>query len=50
VLDEDTAESLAARILEREHSLYPETIRLLLTRDLVKDGRRRLFGPKGGTS
>jgi phosphoribosylglycinamide formyltransferase-1 len=49
VLDGDTAESLAERILGQEHTLYPKTIRLLLTCDLVRDGRRRLFRPKGGT-
>ena len=28
VLDDDTEESLSARILEQEHRIYPEAIRL----------------------
>lgn len=38
VLDDDTADTLAARILVAEHRLYPEAIRLVL------DGRWRLDG------
>jgi phosphoribosylglycinamide formyltransferase-1 len=38
VLSTDTAESLAARILEAEHRLYPRAVRLLL------DGRCRVEG------
>ena len=38
VVDGDTAETLAARILVEEHKLYPEAIRLVL------DGRWRLDG------
>ena len=38
VLEEDGAESLAARILEAEHRLYPRAVRLVL------DGRCRLEG------
>jgi phosphoribosylglycinamide formyltransferase-1 len=38
VVDGDTAETLAARILVEEHKLYPEAIRLIL------DGRWRLDG------
>ena len=33
VLDEDTVESLSARILEQEHQLYIEAINLVLTAD-----------------
>ncbi len=47
VRDEETAESLAARILAEEHKLYPRTITALLTQELVFDGRRCLFRPKG---
>jgi phosphoribosylglycinamide formyltransferase-1 len=47
VRDGDTADSLAARILEEEHVLYPATIRLLSTHDLVIAGRRCSFVPKG---
>jgi phosphoribosylglycinamide formyltransferase-1 len=40
VLDDDTPDSLAARILEAEHQLYPEAIRLLLSGRWQLDGRR----------
>ena len=42
VLDGDTAETLAARILEEEHRLYPTTIRMLLEREFQLVGRRCL--------
>lgn len=40
VLQEDTPESLAARVLELEHHLYPIALRLLAQRRLHVDGRR----------
>jgi len=40
VLDDDTPDSLSARILEVEHQLYPEAIRLLLSGRWQVDGRR----------
>lgn len=40
VLDADTEESLAARILEQEHVAYTEAIRLVLSGDYRIDGRR----------
>jgi len=40
VLDDDTAESLAARILEREHAIYPQALSLLVDGRLTIDGRR----------
>ncbi len=40
VLDEDTADTLAARILEQEHLLYPEAIRLVLSGAWTIEGRR----------
>jgi len=43
VLDDDTADSLAARILEQEHIAYPTALRLLLTRPWHVDGRRVVF-------
>ena len=43
VLDEDTAETLAQRILEQEHIAYPTALRLLLTRPWHVDGRRVVF-------
>jgi phosphoribosylglycinamide formyltransferase-1 len=43
VLDDDTAESLARRILEQEHVAYPTALRLLLTRRWHVEGRRVVF-------
>jgi phosphoribosylglycinamide formyltransferase-1 len=40
VLDEDTAESLSARILKEEHRIYPEAIALVLSGRYRIDGRR----------
>lgn len=42
VLDDDTVESLSARILIEEHRIYPEAIRLAITGDWKLDGRRFL--------
>ena len=44
VLDDDTTETLAARILEQEHRAYAEALRLLLTRGWHVEGRRVVFG------
>jgi phosphoribosylglycinamide formyltransferase-1 len=43
VLDDDTAESLARRILEQEHVAYTTALRLLLTRRWHVEGRRVVF-------
>jgi phosphoribosylglycinamide formyltransferase-1 len=40
VSDDDTAETLAARILEAEHRLYPRAVRLLLEGRVRVEGRR----------
>ncbi len=40
VKDDDTADSLAARILEQEHSIYPEAVRLFAEGKLSIEGRR----------
>lgn len=40
VLDDDTAETLAARILVEEHQLYPQAIRLVLDGGWRLEGRR----------
>ena len=40
VLDDDTPEMLAERILEQEHLLYPEAIRLVLSGGWTVEGRR----------
>ena len=42
VLDDDTEDSLAARILAEEHAAYPEAVRLMLASDWRIDGRRFL--------
>lgn len=43
VRDDDTPESLSARILAEEHKAYPEALRLLLTERWNTDGRRVVF-------
>ena len=43
VLDGDSPETLAARILEQEHVAYPEALRSLLTRPWEIRGRRLVF-------
>jgi phosphoribosylglycinamide formyltransferase-1 len=45
VRDDDTVESLAARILAVEHRLYPEAIQLILDGGWRVVGRRVLVGP-----
>jgi phosphoribosylglycinamide formyltransferase-1 len=40
VLSGDTAETLAARILEAEHRLYPRAVRILLDGRYHIEGRR----------
>ena len=42
VLDEDTVESLSARILKEEHRIYSEAIALVLSGNYRVDGRRVL--------
>ncbi|MFP3941941.1 MAG: phosphoribosylglycinamide formyltransferase [Thermoanaerobaculia bacterium] len=44
VAGDDTAESLAARILEEEHRAYPEALGRLLTEPWRFEGRRLVFG------
>ena len=44
VLEDDTADSLADRILAEEHRIYPEAIRRLLVDPWRIDGRRVVFG------
>lgn len=40
VLDDDTEETLGARVLAEEHRIYPETLRLLASEQLRIEGRR----------
>ncbi len=44
VLDSDTADSLAARILTEEHRLYSRAIRIVLSESCRIEGRRVLAG------
>ncbi len=43
VEDDDSAQSLAARVLEQEHLAYPAALRRLLTQSWRLDGRRVVF-------
>jgi phosphoribosylglycinamide formyltransferase-1 len=45
VFDDDTEESLSARILEQEHRLYPHAIRLFAAGALKVEGRRVRIDP-----
>ncbi len=45
VLDDDSEEILAARILQQEHQLYPEAVALIVRGDIEKVGRRVIFVP-----
>jgi phosphoribosylglycinamide formyltransferase-1 len=40
VMDDDTVESLSARILHEEHRIYPEAIRLVLSGNYATERRR----------
>jgi phosphoribosylglycinamide formyltransferase 1 len=42
VLDDDTEKSLSARILQEEHRIYADAIRLVLSGDYAQQGRRIL--------
>lgn len=42
ILDDDTAETLAARILKEEHRIYTEAIRLVVDEKIRIEGRRVL--------
>ncbi len=50
VLDEDTAGTLAARILVEEHRIYSEAIALVLSGAYRIEGRRVLRAPAAGAS
>ncbi|MFQ5601345.1 MAG: phosphoribosylglycinamide formyltransferase, partial [Candidatus Krumholzibacteriia bacterium] len=45
VHDDDTRDTLAARILEREHEIYPRAVRLWAERRLQIEGRRVRIAP-----
>lgn len=48
VYEDDTVSSLSARILEQEHRIYPEAIRLFAADRLQVEGRRVRILPQGG--
>jgi phosphoribosylglycinamide formyltransferase 1 len=48
VLDDDTEETLSARILAEEHRIYPEALQLLVEGRLTLSGRRALGGSAQG--
>ena len=50
VLDDDTAETLAARILTVEHDIYPEAVERMLQAPWRLDGRRVVFGSDAAES
>lgn len=43
VRDDDTVETLSARILEQEHRIYPEAIARVLSKGFRVEGRRTFF-------
>jgi phosphoribosylglycinamide formyltransferase-1 len=45
VLDDDTVETLSARILVEEHRIYPEAIGIVLSGTWRLEGRRFVVGP-----
>lgn len=47
VLEDDTEESLSARILEQEHEALPRALQWLAEGRLVQDGRRVTVAPAG---
>ena len=48
ILDADDAASLSERILEQEHIIYPEAIRLIIEKQLAFSGRRVLRKTREG--
>jgi phosphoribosylglycinamide formyltransferase-1 len=50
VLDDDTPETLAARILVQEHRIFPEAVNIVLNRGWRVDGRRFRRAPAPTTS
>ncbi len=48
VLEDDTEESLSARIIEQEHRIYAEAVALYFERRLTIEGRRVRVAPRAG--
>jgi phosphoribosylglycinamide formyltransferase-1 len=49
VFDDDTVETLSARILEHEHLIYPEAVARVLSKGFRLDGRRTFSGDKSSS-
>ena len=47
VCDDDTLETLEARVHDAEHELYPEALRRLMSESWTRIGRRITFAPAG---
>ncbi|MDT8441037.1 MAG: phosphoribosylglycinamide formyltransferase [Desulfuromonadales bacterium] len=50
ILPDDDADSLAARILEQEHRIYPRAIQLIATGRVRIDGRKVIIDPPSAPS
>jgi phosphoribosylglycinamide formyltransferase-1 len=50
VMDDDTLETLAARILKEEHRIYTEAVRLVLEGRYRMDGRRVIHLPAASSA
>lgn len=50
VLEDDTEESLTARILEQEHRILPQAIQLFAEKRVRIEGRRAVIGPARETA
>ncbi|KIA80986.1 phosphoribosylglycinamide formyltransferase [Chromobacterium piscinae] len=50
VLDDDTPDSLAARVLKLEHQLYPEAVRRFVAGDIAIEGGKVASGPSAAAS
>lgn len=50
ILEEDTVESLSARILEQEHRLYPQAIQLMAEKRLTLESRKVRIRSRTDTS
>ena len=50
VKDDDTVDTLSARILEQEHRIYSEALRLVIGGNYHIEGRRVIFGKVGQDS
>ena len=48
VLDQDTVETLSARILAQEHVIYPKAIQLIVDRRVTLNGRRAVIREEEG--